>query len=138
VDAVRRAIQQTRLLARGLAPIELQNGDLHAALSELASDTSMMFQINCVFESADGPTRLDGETVSNLYRIAQESVQNAIKHGQASHIRIGLDCQNPQVLLQGRGQRHGTHDHEAPRRDDRGPGECRLAQRRRNGRELHF
>jgi len=99
VDAIRRAIQHTRLLARGLAPFELQNGDLHAALTELAADTASMFQIECVFASADGPMHLDGETISNLYRIAQESVQNAIKHGQATHIRIALDCKNADCLL---------------------------------------
>jgi signal transduction histidine kinase len=52
-----------------------------------------------VFASADGPMHLDGETISNLYRIAQESVQNAIKHGQATHIRIALDCKNADCLL---------------------------------------
>lgn len=99
VEAIRRAINHTRLLARGLAPIELQNGDLHAALEELASDTASMFKIECVFESSDGPTELDFEIVSNLYRIAQESIQNAIKHGKATHIRVALDCRNPEGLL---------------------------------------
>jgi len=99
VMAIRRAIQQVRLLARGLAPIELQNGDLQAALEELAHDTAAMFQIECVVDQNAKPLELDYETTMNLYRIAQESVQNAIKHGEATRIRISLDCQKPDGLL---------------------------------------
>jgi PAS domain S-box-containing protein len=94
VEAIHRTMNHTRLLSRGLAPVELESGNLITALAELAADTQALFQIDCVLESHEVPETFPPETCSNLYRIAQEAIQNAIKHGKATRIRISLDCQN--------------------------------------------
>ena len=122
VGAIRRSINHTRLLSRGLAPVELQNGDLHTALAELANDTASLFHIDCVFESSDSPTVLDFEIVLNLYRIAQESIQNAIKHGKATRIRIGLDCKNPEGRLTITDNGSGIEDKSSPKGEGNGMG----------------
>lgn len=93
-QAVHRATHHTRLLSRGLAPVELENGKLVSALEELASDIKSLFQIDCAFEFNGCDPKFDSLICSNLYRIAQEAIQNAIKHGKASQIRIGLDCRS--------------------------------------------
>ena len=98
-EAVHRATHHTRLLSRGLAPIELENGNLIFALEELAADIQSLFQIDCVLESHAGASTFDPHICSNLYRIAQEAVQNAIKHGKASQIRIGLDCRKGEGFM---------------------------------------
>ena len=92
VEAIHRTMNHTRLLSRGLAPFELESGDLATALVDLAADTKSLFQIDCVLESHEVPETFPPETCSNLYRIAQEAIQNAIKHGKATRIRIALDC----------------------------------------------
>lgn len=95
---VREAILQTRLLARGLAPVTLESEGLASGLQELAINTEKMFGVECIFTSGH-PRPLPGRTASlHVYRIAQEAVSNALKHGKARHVRIqlqnlGSDCE---------------------------------------------
>lgn len=93
--ALERAVHHIRLLSRGLAPLELEGGNLAAALDELAANTSALFQVKCTVKCRGRSQRLEHEKAINLFRIAQESIQNAIKHGDATQIRVDLD------LLQG-------------------------------------
>lgn len=89
--ALERAVHHIRLLSRGLAPLELEGGNLAAALDELAANTSALFQVKCTVKCRGRSQRLEIEKAINLFRIAQEAIQNAIKHGDASQIRVDLD-----------------------------------------------
>jgi PAS domain S-box-containing protein len=89
--AIERAVHHIRLLSRGLAPLELEGGNLAAALDELAANTSALFQVKCTVKSRGRSQRLEIEKAINLFRIAQEAIQNAIKHGDATQIRVDLD-----------------------------------------------
>jgi PAS domain S-box-containing protein len=87
---VNQATEQARGLARGLDPIDLETGTLMSALQELATSTEALFGIHCVFK-CDKPIEIDDtEAAVHLYRIAQEALTNAIKHGKAKNIQIGL------------------------------------------------
>jgi PAS domain S-box-containing protein len=87
---VREAIGQTRLLARGLSPVTLESEGLMSALQELALNTEKMFHVACVLD-CDPPVLVhDHAAATHLYRIAQEAVSNAVKHGKAQHITIRL------------------------------------------------
>ena len=99
IDAVQRSIQHTRLLSRGLAPVELESGELSSALEQLAADTSSLFQINCQFECTEPGIKLSPEVSSNLFRIAQEAIQNAIKHGKSKRIRVALHLKKREGIL---------------------------------------
>ncbi|HZI33698.1 MAG TPA: PAS domain S-box protein, partial [Candidatus Binatia bacterium] len=81
--AVREAISQTRLLARGLSPVTLESEGLMSALAELALNTEKIFRIHCVFDCPEVVKFDDHATATHLFRIAQEAVSNAIKHGKA-------------------------------------------------------
>lgn len=89
--AIERAVHHIRLLSRGLAPLELEGGNLAAALDELAANTSALFRVECTVKSRGRSHRLEIEKAINIFRIAQEAIQNAIKHGDATRIRIDLD-----------------------------------------------
>jgi PAS domain S-box-containing protein len=89
--AVQRAIQHTRLLSRGLAPLQLEAGDIASSLTELAATTATLFEIHCRFDCKGRVPALDLDAATNLYRIAQEAIQNAIKHGRAKAIEVELD-----------------------------------------------
>lgn len=99
VKAISRSIQHTRLLSRGLAPVELDGGDLASALAELAADTQALFEIVCEFECDEAEGKFDADTCTHLFRITQESIQNAIKHGKANRIRIGLHSKKREGIL---------------------------------------
>jgi two-component system CheB/CheR fusion protein len=88
--AVREAISQTRLLARGLSPVTLESEGLMSALAELALNMEKMFQVRCVFDCPEVVKFDDHAAATHLFRIAQEAVSNAIKHGKAKNISIRL------------------------------------------------
>ena len=88
--AIREAISQTRLLARGLSPVTLELEGLMSALTELALNTEKMFRVRCDFACQEVVKFNDHAAATHLFRIAQEAVSNAIKHGQAKKISIQL------------------------------------------------
>ena len=89
-EQIRAALAHAYALARGLCPVELDEGGLMSALRQLASDTQSLFGISCLFQ-CEKPLLVRDNTVANhLYRIVQEAVNNAIKHGKATHILIDL------------------------------------------------
>jgi signal transduction histidine kinase len=60
------------------------------ALSELASRTSDLHGVNCSFECDEPVCVLDNQTAMHLYRLSQEAVTNAVKHGRGHNILISL------------------------------------------------
>jgi PAS domain S-box-containing protein len=90
VRLVNEAIHKTRELARGLLPVQSDAQGLMSALQHFSSEVEDLFQVSCRFECEE-PVLVPDEAVANhLYRIAQEAVHNATKHGQARNIVIAL------------------------------------------------
>jgi two-component system, NarL family, sensor histidine kinase UhpB len=96
---VRDVIAQTRSLARGLSPFILESEGLLSALRELAASTEGLFDVKCKFEGDAAISISDPAAATHLYRIAQEAVANAIKHGKASAIEISLTKTGDKTLL---------------------------------------
>jgi two-component system, LuxR family, sensor kinase FixL len=97
---VRDAINQTRRLARGLAPVLLETGGLVAALRELCVHSEQMFHIECVFQSDSVLTIGDLDVATHLYRIAQEAISNSVKHGKSKKVQVTLVEKGRTVILQ--------------------------------------
>jgi len=90
VKLVNDSIKMTRDLARGLLPVVSEGHGLMSALEHWACEASELFHVNCRFE-CDDPVFVHEEVLAeHLYRLAQEAVTNAIKHGRAGVIVIGL------------------------------------------------
>ncbi|HUA65073.1 MAG TPA: PAS domain S-box protein [Alphaproteobacteria bacterium] len=98
-EHMRRAIAHTRNLARGLFPVELETNGLVSALLELACHARQLFKIECRFECAELVSIQDNVAATHLYRIAQEAVNNAVKHGRAKRIMISLKSAGDKVAL---------------------------------------
>lgn len=88
VELASRAAIEARSLARGLDPVELEKG-LPMALEQLARTTQNFFNITCTVECflIDPIGKV---AAANLYRIAQEAVNNAVRHGKAKQVTIRL------------------------------------------------
>jgi PAS domain S-box-containing protein len=87
---VHEALERARLLARGLAPVALEGDGLATALQELAANSDELFRIRCEFRAEVPVTLADPSAATHLYRIAQEAVTNAVKHGRANQVLIHL------------------------------------------------
>src|SRR5579863_1709791 len=90
VTLVNESIKMTRALARGLLPVVSEAHGLTSALEHWAGEVSELFHVGCRFECRDPVFVLDEIGRAHLYRLAQEAVTNAIKHGRAKTITIGL------------------------------------------------
>ena len=99
VELIGEGISLSRRLAKGLYPVEMEADGLMLALEEYAATTSELFKVACRFE-CDSPVLIhDPATAGHLYRIAQEAVGNAIKHGRAKNILIRLDASEESTVL---------------------------------------
>lgn len=96
---LREAIRQSKALARGLSPVDLQANGLMSALEELATNVSAMFRVKCTFRCPAPVLIRDNTVATHLFRIAQEATANAYKHGHASVIEIELQRRNQELLL---------------------------------------
>jgi two-component system CheB/CheR fusion protein len=83
-------LQDTRRITRGLYSAELERRDLHSALRQLASDTVALFQVDCNFTCQASAPVYDLAIATNVYRIAQEALTNAVRHGRATRIELSL------------------------------------------------
>ena len=99
VSLIEDAISMAHGIASGLFPLEADGEGLPAALSDLAAHFSSRFKVACQFHLAE-PIQIQDTVVANhLYRIAQEAVHNAIRHGHARKIDIRLGRSGSAVAL---------------------------------------
>jgi len=94
-----KALALTRNLARGLQPVAPEPGGLMAALQELATRSSELFKTRCRVKCHRRVAVHDPTTATHLYRIAQEAVTNAAKHGRAKQISILLSTSAGELHL---------------------------------------
>jgi signal transduction histidine kinase len=93
------SVEQARSLARGLFPVELAATGLMRALRALAVTVKGIYGVPCRFVCPKPVPIHDNPTATHLYRIAQEAVQNAIRHGKATRVVIVLSTAENAVTL---------------------------------------
>jgi len=96
---VNDAIARTRDLARGFYPIELEKNGLISALHDLAAREHSLFGVECQICTEVQSLMPDLNKAAQVYRIAQEAIENAIKHGEARKIIVRLAKVNGHVNL---------------------------------------
>ena len=85
-----QALDDIRRVARNLYPVQIAPDGFSDALVSLAYDAQAMSGIECVFENSGDEPVLNNAQATQLYYIAREAVNNAIKHSRAKRIRIGI------------------------------------------------
>jgi two-component system, NarL family, sensor histidine kinase NreB len=87
---IRQTITHTRQLSHGLAPVSLGDGGLVNALRELAEFTGAAGRVSCELVCPEPVHIGDSHVATQIYRITQEAVHNALRHSRARLIRIRL------------------------------------------------
>lgn len=98
-DLIHEADQYARSLTRGLTPVELDASGLTTALRRLAANAERLFGIECELDEGGDVLVHDNSVATHLYRIAQEAVSNAVKHGKASHVHMRMTKEDDHVTL---------------------------------------
>jgi PAS domain S-box-containing protein len=99
VELNQSAIEKSRSLARGLCPVHLVAHGLFVALADIARHTEAVFDLVCRVEGDGQVVVADNTVATHLYYIAQEAVQNAVKHAQATRIIISLTEEQSRIHL---------------------------------------
>ncbi|HLP75551.1 MAG TPA: ATP-binding protein, partial [Candidatus Paceibacterota bacterium] len=96
---IQQAMDHASDVAHDLATLDFGNRALPDALRELSAHAKASFKIACRFEAARNIPPLDGNVVRQLYKITQEALTNAIKHGKAERVTIALEKETDQLKL---------------------------------------
>lgn len=112
-DLLRKTLIETRSLARGIFPVQVEKEGLAVAVEELAATVNRM-QGATVNVEIEGEIALkDPEVAMHLYRIAQEAVSNAVRHAHARTITLSLQQTPAHITLAVKDNGHGIpDDHE--------------------------
>lgn len=96
---VKKAVSQTRAIARGLDPVGPEPEGLMTSLAEMVNEVKSVSGIECEFHCPE-PVLLEGMVLrKQLYRIAQEATANGIKHGASSRIVVSLVRREGEAVL---------------------------------------
>lgn len=87
---LRDAVGQVRALARGLVPVKDEPEALWASLVELVDQTNVLGRCKCQLDGLPVALSLSAVDAGQLYRIAQEAVNNAVKHSQAKRLVVAV------------------------------------------------
>ena len=99
-DLLRHAGADVRRISHGLQPVSPEPGSLMMALRKLVSDAISINGAECIFH-CDKPTPVYCHAIANhLYRIAQEALQNALKHGRPKQVDVKLTRNGEDVILE--------------------------------------
>ena len=90
-ELVQNAQRQARALAHGLSPVAVGADGLAAALARLVGEVAETYDVACRFVSAAPPSVGPSDRAADLYRIAQEAVANAVRHGRPSSVVVRLE-----------------------------------------------
>jgi PAS domain S-box-containing protein len=98
-ELVSRSVAQTRSISHGLCPVELKEEGLMEALREMASRVESLYGVPCRFDCGEAILISDATVATNLYHIAQETVNNAVKHARATRLGVRLSRADGTILL---------------------------------------
>lgn len=112
-EHVKEADQYARDLSHGLIPVDVQDNGLPEALRRLSENAERLFNVECTFREVETVLVRDNTTATHLYRIAQEAVNNAVRHGDADHVKIVLAAGDDQLRLQVRDDGSGFDEEDA-------------------------
>ncbi len=97
---LQEAVAQVRALSRGLVPVDVEAGDLFHALRELVDNLRRQTGLDISLEIREHVHILDNSCAMHLYRIAQEAINNAIKHAGAGLVQVSIGREGNLGLLE--------------------------------------
>jgi signal transduction histidine kinase len=100
LQGLEEAKRQVRLLARGLVPVQVDAQGLMSALDDLVEGVERDADVRCTFDCQGKVPISDNFRATHLFRIAQEAVNNAVRHGNPSRIDVRLRLENQVLALE--------------------------------------
>jgi two-component system, LuxR family, sensor kinase FixL len=99
-SGLNQALAQVRTLSRGLIPVHVRANGFVVSLQEITESIEKQSNIPIRLQTDEVVSLFDDATASHLYRIVQESLNNAVKHAQASEIQVSLKIELDHGVLE--------------------------------------
>jgi len=100
VQGLNEANQHVQSLSHGIMPVQIDGEGLNSALAELAHETTVENKVACHFVHSGSLSITSNTVATHLFRIAQEAINNAQRHGSARNIDITLLADQNELLLE--------------------------------------
>jgi signal transduction histidine kinase len=95
-----QGIMVKRRLIEDLRPSTLSSFGLIVAARELAEDSAARNEWDMEIDLPEAEPAIGPDTATALYRVIQESLNNATKYAQAKHVRVRLICSDTELKLE--------------------------------------
>ncbi|MGH9746003.1 MAG: PAS domain S-box protein [Candidatus Acidiferrales bacterium] len=111
IALARVGLAEARRSVQGLRPQLLRDGNISTALGHLVRQLSGESLIRIQFSSAGDPHPMSPDVESNLLRISQEAITNAMKHSGSSliNVRLALNPGDVQLTIEDNGAGFDPH-----------------------------
>ena len=94
------AVEWTHDLCRTLSPAIRESADLPDMLQDLAAKAENIFSITCAFQRSGSIRSIGPAAAVHFYRIAQEAISNAVRHGRARKVMLRLEYSDDCVIME--------------------------------------
>jgi two-component system, LuxR family, sensor kinase FixL len=101
-----------RSITHDMVEVDLEKKGLDVALKKLCERNEKLFKIRCIFQNEESVLIDQNSVAVNLYRIAQEAIHNAVKHGRPKMITVRLSKSGRHTSLTVTDDGKGFNDHK--------------------------
>ncbi len=95
---IRGALAEMRIMLLELRPVSMENAELKDLLRQLVDGMKGRTQLDISLQ-ADGECAIPIQVKRDLFRIAQEALNNVVKHARAQHVTLKLNQGMQQITL---------------------------------------
>ena len=95
----RNGLLDIRRSVNELKPDALERLGLESSITKMITDMKSVTDMQIFFDCRMGPLKFDEDEESAIYRVIQESLTNAMRHGKASRVRIVMERQEDMAVL---------------------------------------
>ena len=99
IELINGCIEETRMVIRGLHPVSQDLGGLQVGIRELGASIAGTAGVRCEVDIQGEPPTLPAEAATNIYRIVQESIRNAVRHSQCKTIQILMQNSDSAITI---------------------------------------
>lgn len=98
-EVARHGLLDIRRSVNELKPDALERLGLETAITKMITDMKSVTDMEIFFDCRIKPLKFDEDEEGAIYRVIQESITNAMRHGKASLVRITMEKEEDMVLL---------------------------------------
>ncbi len=99
-ELLQESVAEVRRLSHGLSPTSVKYRGLRGGLELLAETVRLNYRTPCTCEIDRTIEISNTEVETHLFRICQEAINNALRHGKPSHLFISLTQKGGDIILQ--------------------------------------